>query len=105
MDDYPEIKFYKHLISLNSQHNCSGYIRDIRDAFEIDGPKGHHLCLVHSPMHMTIHELRYMMPSRRLPDTLVKCILIHTLKALSFLHEEAQVTHTGEAIGVERPKC
>jgi serine/threonine protein kinase len=102
IDNHREIKFYEHLISLVSQHRGSAYIRDIRDTFEIDGPDGRHLCLVHSPMHMTIRDLEYLNPLRRLPEALLRCILFNILQALSFLHEEAQVIHAGKPLGIEK---
>ena len=46
-------------------------------------------------MHMTIRELQYTNQSHRLNEPLLKWTLYNLLNALSFLHEEANVVHTG----------
>ncbi|KAF1949724.1 non-specific serine/threonine protein kinase [Byssothecium circinans] len=89
-----ELQFYEHVSSLSSQHHGQYFIRDLLGTFEITGPTGQHLCLVHPPMHMTIQELQYMNPSHRLDDMLLKWTLSNLLNALSFLHDEANVVHT-----------
>jgi serine/threonine protein kinase len=45
---------------------------------------------------MTIRELQYQNPSRRLNESLLKWTLHNVLQALSFLHDEAKVVHTGK---------
>jgi serine/threonine-protein kinase SRPK3 len=49
-------------------------------------------------MHMTIRDLQYMNTSRRLNEPLLKWTLYNVLNALAFLHEEAEVIHTGELL-------
>ncbi|TWU72294.1 hypothetical protein ED733_003630 [Metarhizium rileyi] len=88
-----ELEFYHHVSSLNSQHPGQRFIRGLYETFEIPGPSGQHLCLVHPPMHMTINELQYINPARRLNQELLKLVLFNLLNALSFLHDEAEVTH------------
>ena len=46
-------------------------------------------------MHMTIQELQRQNPSKRLNKQILNWTLFNLLSALSFLHEEAKVTHTG----------
>ncbi|KAF2876974.1 non-specific serine/threonine protein kinase [Massariosphaeria phaeospora] len=89
-----ELQFYKHVSSLNSQHHGQSFIRGLLDAFEITGPTGQHLCLVHLPMHMTLQELQYIDQSHKLNEPLLKWTLSNILNALSFLHDEAKVIHT-----------
>jgi serine/threonine protein kinase len=91
-----ELQFYEHVSSLNSQHGGQAYIRGLFETFKIDGPSGQHLCLVHPPMHMTIRELQYQNPSHQLNEQILKWTLFNVLNALSFLHEEAKVIHTGK---------
>lgn len=50
-------------------------------------------------MHMTIRELQYQNPSHRLTEQLLKWTLFNVLSALSFLHDEANVIHTGKTCG------
>ncbi|KND89237.1 Serine/threonine-protein kinase SRPK [Tolypocladium ophioglossoides CBS 100239] len=89
-----ELQFYEHVASLKSQHPGQSFIRGLFGTFEIAGPAGQHLCLVHPPMHMTIQELQYSNPSHRLNEQLLKWTLSNLLSALSFLHDEARVVHT-----------
>lgn len=92
---HQELKFYEHVSSLGSQHPGQSFIRGLVRTFEITGPTGQHLCLVHPPMHMTMRELQYTNPSHRLNEVLLKWTLSNVLNALSFLHDEANVIHTG----------
>lgn len=94
-NDDRELKFYEHLISLDSRHSGQAYIRGLLGEFRIDGPTGRHLCLVQPPMHMTIHEFQRINSSKRLNQKLLNWTLFNLLNALSFLHEEAGVIHTG----------
>lgn len=90
-----ELKFYEHLISLNSQHTGQAFIRGLLETFKINGPTGKHLCLVQPPMHMTVHELQHQNPSKRFNKQLLNLTLFNLLNGLSFLHDEAKVIHTG----------
>ncbi|KAH7390748.1 non-specific serine/threonine protein kinase [Phaeosphaeria sp. MPI-PUGE-AT-0046c] len=91
-----ELDFYEHVSSIESQHHGQAYIRGLYGEFELDGPTGKHLCLVHPPMHMNIRQLQYLNPAQahKLDIPLLKCTLANVLKALSFLHDEATVIHT-----------
>jgi hypothetical protein len=40
--------------------------------------------------------LRYTRPDRKLPEAMLKQILIHLLLALDFLHSECHIIHTGQ---------
>nr|POE64864.1 srsf protein kinase 3 [Quercus suber] len=93
-----ELRFYEHVSAMTTQHPGQFFIRGLLDSFTVDVPKGKHLCLVQQPMHMTIRELQYQNPSRRLTQQLLKWTLSNVLRALSFLHDEAGVIHTGESI-------
>lgn len=93
---YREVQFYEHVSSLNSQHHGQAFIRGLYETFELNGPSGEHLCLVHPPMHMTIRELQFQNLSQKLNEELLKWTLSNVLKALSFLHDEAKVVHTGK---------
>ncbi|MBE3050479.1 hypothetical protein IMZ48_49890 [Candidatus Bathyarchaeota archaeon] len=51
-----ELGVYEHLTSLNSAQPGQVLIRELYDAFELDGPAGKHQCLMQQPMHMTLFE-------------------------------------------------
>ena len=91
-----ELAFYEHASLIKSQHPGQHYIRGLYETFDISGPSGQHLCLVHPPMHMTINELQYKNPAHRLNEELLRLTLLNLLNALSFLHDEAHVTHAGK---------
>ncbi|RMD41700.1 hypothetical protein DV735_g3437, partial [Chaetothyriales sp. CBS 134920] len=74
-----ELEFYKHVSSLNSQHNGQAYIRNLLETFKINGPDGEHLCLVQPPMHMTIQELQRQNPSKRLNKQILNWTLFNLL--------------------------
>lgn len=96
-----ELRFYDHVSSLKSSHRGQNYIRGLLETFTVNGPTGKHLCLVHPPMHMTVRELQYQNPSHRLNKQILKWTLFNLFSALSFLHDEAQVTHTGKLLIAE----
>jgi serine/threonine-protein kinase SRPK3 len=93
-----ELQFYERVSSIKTNHHGQSFIRGLLGTFEIAGPTGQHLCLVHPPMHMTIWDLQYMNTSRRLNKPLLRWTLSNVLNALALLHEEAEVIHTGELL-------
>lgn len=48
-------------------------------------------------MHMTIRDLQYMNGSHRLNEPILRWTLSNVLSALAFLHDEAEVIHTGKS--------
>jgi serine/threonine-protein kinase SRPK3 len=76
--------------ALKSNHPGCRHIMTFIDNFEFVGPHGRHLCLVQSAMG-TLPMLR----NGRFPVTVVKSIAKQLLCALSFLHSECHVVHTG----------
>ncbi|PYH39103.1 kinase domain protein [Aspergillus neoniger CBS 115656] len=89
-----ELRIYDHLSKVKSFHIGGSYIRGLYDAFDITTPDGTYPCLVHPPMHMSLHDLRMLSSSRRLSELLLKETLKCILQALDFLHTEANVVHT-----------
>lgn len=49
-------------------------------------------------MHMTVVELLQQNHTCRLNKELLNWVLRNLLRALSFLHEEAEVVHTGKSL-------
>ncbi|QDS74126.1 hypothetical protein FKW77_009914 [Venturia effusa] len=89
-----ELQFYERVSSIKSNHHGQSFVRGLLGTFEVTGPAGQHLCLVHPPMHMTIRDLQYMNDSRRLNEPILRWTLANVLSALAFLHDEAEVIHT-----------
>lgn len=57
-----ELPIYEHIHSLQSQHEESKYVRKLLESFEIEGPHGRHVCLVHQPLGITFGELKKLSP-------------------------------------------
>ncbi|KKZ68099.1 hypothetical protein EMCG_06209 [[Emmonsia] crescens] len=89
-----ELDVYNQLNRMTTENVGSTLVRTALDHFEISTPKGHHLCLIHKPLGMSLLELRAKAPSRKFPEDLLKPTLIHIFHALDFLHSEARVIHT-----------
>lgn len=90
-----ELETYEHLRKLNSLHPGQAYIRQVYDTFEIRGPDGCHICLVHPPLHMTVSTLQRQGLRQRYNEELLRETLIRLFRALDFLHHVANVVHTG----------
>jgi hypothetical protein len=67
-----ELQFYERVSSIKTNHHGQSFIRGLLGTFEITGPTGQHLCLVHPPMHKIIRDLQYMNVSRRLNELLLR---------------------------------
>lgn len=99
LPDYPtatdrELRIYEHLANIDSSHPGQSLIRELYDAFDLQGPGGTHRCLVLQPMNMTLLEMMRMNPQPfGLP--LLKMTVKRLLSALDFLHAEAEVIHVG----------
>ncbi|KKY16240.1 putative protein kinase domain-containing protein [Phaeomoniella chlamydospora] len=91
-----EISIYKHLNNAgNPDHPGKMYVRTIQDSFFVTSRAGNpHQCLVHEVLSNDILSLRYTRPDRKLPEAMLKQILIHLLLALDFLHSECHIIHT-----------
>ncbi|PSS25265.1 hypothetical protein M430DRAFT_47747 [Amorphotheca resinae ATCC 22711] len=91
-----ETAIYKHLSTAgNPDHPGKMYVRTIQDSFIVTSRAGNpHQCLVHEVLSNDILSLRYTRPDRKLPEAMLKQILIHLLLALDFLHSECHIIHT-----------
>ena len=95
-----ETAIYKHLSTAGSpDHPGKMYVRTIQDSFFVTSRAGNpHQCLVHDVLSNDILSLRYTRPDRKLPEAMLKQILIHLLLALDFLHNECHIIHTGQVV-------
>lgn len=91
-----ELKIYKHLASAKSQNPPA--LRKVLDDFTITSPHGDHHCIVHDPLTMSLQWLRRNIPSHMFPEHLIKSTTTEILKTLKFLHDDADITHTGWSI-------
>lgn len=93
-----ELPIYNHIKGLQSQHGGLHHLRALLDSFEIHGPHGKHICLVHEALGMNLDELRALVPDEMFEPDLVRHTLRDILRALHFLHVEAHIIHTGELL-------
>ncbi len=91
-----ELPIYRHINSLNSQHDGRAHVRKLIDSFELSGPDGEHTCLVHEALGMNMEELRDLVPRGAMNGYLVRQFLRPILGGIQFLHEDARVIHTGQ---------
>lgn len=97
LDGYPDVtrreaKIYKHLSLIKSDHPGQANIRGLYDTFELQSSAGAHQCLLQPAMHMTLMDMLRMHDEPFSLD-LLKMTLGRLLRALDFLHTEAQVVH------------
>lgn len=79
-------------------------IRELYDTFELKGLDGPHQCLLQPSMHMDILEAMKM-SGKPLSISMLKMIIIRLLTALDFLHNDANVIHTGTASISQQYSC
>lgn len=87
----------KHIQALSSDHNGRYRIRRLLDSFEVQGPHGRQICLVHEPLGISFDELRDFTADRVFDEDLIRQTFRPILDGFDFLHREAKVIHTGRA--------
>lgn len=90
-----ELAAYSHLNTITTSNVGGTLVRELLDSFRATGPAGEYQCLVHEPLGMSMETLRQLSPGRKLPENLLKLFLIHLLRALDFLHTDAEMIHAG----------
>ncbi|KAH7306019.1 kinase-like domain-containing protein [Stachybotrys elegans] len=70
-------------------------IRRLLDSFQIDGPRGRHVVLVFQAAQMSLRDMKLVFqPTGGFDEMFVKGAVEELLKALDFLHSEANIVHT-----------
>ena len=96
-----ELAAYSHLDTITTSNPGGLLVRELLDSFRATGPTGEYHCLVHEPLGMSMETLRQLGPGRKLPENVLKLFLIHLLRALDFLHTDAEMIHAGISISPE----
>ncbi|RMY96140.1 hypothetical protein D0861_00288 [Hortaea werneckii] len=89
-----ELPIYEEINDLHSTHAGQKYIREMYDSFELQGPHGRHICLVHQPLGISLGELKQLTPDGLFSAELIRQTLRCILSGVQFLHKEARVIHT-----------
>lgn len=92
-----ELAIYEHINALSSDHQGRHRIRSLLDSFEVQGPHGRHICLVHEPLGISFEELRDFPADRMFDEDMIRQTFRPILQGFEFLHEEVKVIHTGRA--------
>ncbi|CAH0025934.1 unnamed protein product [Clonostachys rhizophaga] len=79
--------------SIQIEHPGINSLRLLRGHFDVQGPRGTHPCLVHTPLGMNLLQLRNIMPNQMLPTPLLQHTLLRVSFGLDLLHQ-AGVIHT-----------
>ena len=78
----------------SSTNAGSAHVVGLLDHFKIESEHGNHLCLVTEVLGCSVKELRQHFGGR-MPTAIVKRITKQLLMALSYLHGECHIIHTG----------
>uniref|UniRef100_A0A2D3V6D5 non-specific serine/threonine protein kinase n=1 Tax=Ramularia collo-cygni TaxID=112498 RepID=A0A2D3V6D5_9PEZI len=89
-----ELDAYKRIAESPDHHPGRGAIRSLLNSFDVEGPSGRHLCLVHPPLWESIRKIRHRSPVGRLPAPVLALVLQRLFLALDLLHTECHVAHT-----------
>jgi serine/threonine-protein kinase SRPK3 len=92
-----ELPIYEELNILRSEHEGRKYIREMYDSFEMRGPHGTHICLVHQPLGISLNELKDLTADGVFEADLIRQSMRCILTGIQFLHKELQVIHTGKS--------
>lgn len=91
-----ELPIYEEINNLQTTHEGRKYVRKMYDSFELQGPHGTHICLVHQPLGISLGELKDLTPDGLFSPELIRQTLRCILTGLQFLHKEVRVIHTGK---------
>lgn len=90
-----ELRIYKQMNEVETNYPGRNFIRKLLDHFDIEGPHGRHVCLVHEPHGTSADFLVKMFPGHAMTLDDMKPGIRQLLIALDFLHSECHITHTG----------
>lgn len=96
--NHREIPVYESMSPILAKSSNIGRnnIRHLLGSFEISGPDGRHKVLVMQPAQMSLRDFKQVFrPDGGFDENFVRGATQELLKALEFLHEEAQLVHTG----------
>ena len=89
--------FYRRFHALlPSKHPKAGNIRDLLHSFEINGPHGTHLVLVHEASQMSLRSMdKVFKDDKGFDESFAKAGTRELLEVVDFLHTEVKAVHTG----------
>lgn len=97
-----EVSVLSHLSAIKTKHIGSTLFRNMLDAFEIEGPRGKHQCIIFEPLLTSVSHFQKILDPPSLTEELLKPLLRQIFLVLDYLHSEAGVIHTGKFSTVEQ---
>ncbi|KAJ6019805.1 protein kinase [Penicillium canescens] len=91
-----ELEIEKHIAKSGSSHGGRALLRTHLEYFEVEGPRGKHLCLAYPPMREPLWRFQRRFEDSVIPFPLLKVYLLVLLKALDCLHTACGVVHSGK---------
>lgn len=88
-----ETSVLKYLESIETSHEGAKLVRLMLDSFEVQGRKGPHVVIVHEPLSLSLGGIRGI-AGGKLPDNVLKPMILGILLGLDFLHSVGHVVHT-----------
>ncbi|KAK6005948.1 hypothetical protein QM012_007590 [Aureobasidium pullulans] len=89
-----ELETYNRVENATQHHPRRTTIRSLLHSFDIQGPTGSHLCLVHPALWESILDLKHRNPIQQLPIPVVAFVLERMFQALDLLHTKCHIAHT-----------
>lgn len=74
-------------------------VRQLIESFEVEGPHGRHKAIIFEAAQMSLRDMKLVFrPTGGFDERFVKGAVQELLKALDFLHKEANIVHTGSSL-------
>ncbi|PGH27962.1 CMGC/SRPK protein kinase [Polytolypa hystricis UAMH7299] len=89
-----ELDIHRHIAEANPRHKGWEFVRQLRDAFVLDGTSGYHVCLVFEPLREPLGAYRTRFKNSIIPPIYFRIMLHMILNALDYLHSECHLIHT-----------
>ncbi|KIW58881.1 hypothetical protein PV05_03374 [Exophiala xenobiotica] len=88
-DSQKELEIYRHFNSYTTEYVGSTLVRTAFEFFDIETPTGHHPCIIHKPLGMSLAGLKGE-TRRKFAEDLPKLTLTHIFLALDFLRSKSR---------------
>ncbi|KAL2885260.1 kinase domain protein [Ceratocystis lukuohia] len=90
-----EFDLTRHMFHTRTKHHGQQYLREMIDAFTVEGATGNHLCMTFEPLRQPLWLLgRQKEPDGVIKPATLKAVMPSILKCLDFLHSECHIIHT-----------
>ncbi|PLB51495.1 kinase domain protein [Aspergillus steynii IBT 23096] len=92
-----ELRVTEHITRANPADQGRYFVRTLLDSFTLQGPHGHHICMVFDPFYEPLWMLKERFEGRVFPPDALRTIVRMIVMGLHYLHTQARVIHTAKA--------